>query len=561
MKRVEHALKRQLSENREAPYPDDFESMWSRMEEAGHTAPVMIVNPEPAAPRRHRNWRKMIIAASLSALLVVGVPVYAAINYNWDKILDGREGVQTALEQNLGQTLGQSVTKDGIKLTLHTAVVDEKRTVILYTLDVDKHTDNEYWGVEGTSLTGEAGNSDPEINSHSYLKWDEENQRYNGYFESDWAPQQETSKAKLSIDSLRLYQPKQLEFPKINLNTTAEQTISLGQDGLRDVKVQVFEQGEKLMLSSAITFDSPEAKEWANPQIVPYKNGKPIKTLPGSSYGTPGKNGEYTAMQYFNRADLADEQIVYKLDYAKVEKSIAEPIRFDLELSKKQMESGTTKVALGVPLEQADKDIIIEDMTVTPAQIRVNLRSKKTDYNFPYLKHSLSVNGKTLEGRQGRYPEGDPGLMPMSFERPAGLTITKDTPILFTAKHKITYHKEDKEPLVLTNISEKKQTLMRETGGYPVKWTYYKQGPDLYVETESEDTRFAGVNQTYIKKGKERIIGWPTAPRFFGSDNNKSIDVYKDFKGTEASIYMFYYATQDRDAVASVQLQPQQAGK
>ncbi|WP_019909208.1 DUF4179 domain-containing protein [Paenibacillus sp. HW567] len=560
MKRVEDTLKRQLSDNREAPYPD-FEDMWSRMEKAGHTAPAMIADREPDAPRRHRNWRKITIAASLSALLIA-VPVYAAINYNWDKMLSGQEGVQDALEQNLGQTLGQSVTRDGVKLTLHTAVVDAERTIILYTLDVDKRKDNEYWGVKGMTLTDAAGNGNQDNNDYTYIRWDEDSGQYSGYFESDWTPRQESSKAKLSIDALRLYQPKQLEMSKkINLNTNAQQSIPLGQDGLRDVKVQVFDQGEKLMLTSAISFDSAEAKQWADPQIVPYKNGKPVEILPGSSYGKPGENGEYTANQYFNRADLADEQVVYKLDYAKTEKTVNEPISFDLELSKKQMESGTTRIALDMPLEQADKDFVIEDMIVTPAQIVVNLRSKKTDYNVPYKKFYLSVNGKTLEGGRRLSPKGDYGLIPIRFERPAGLTITQDTPLIFTGKFKITPHEEDKAPLLLTGISEKKQSVMRETGGYPVKWTYYKQGADLYVETESEDARFGGVNQTYIMDGKERLLGSPVGVNFVGSDTNKSIDVYKDFKGTEASIYMFHYWIHDRDATVSVQLMPQPSGK
>src|SRR5690349_14750105 len=115
MRQTENALKRQLSDQSEVPYPD-FERMWSCMENAGHTAPL-TTGPVTSIHLRHRSWRKITIAASLSALLIA-VPVYAAINYNWANLLDGREGVQTALEQDLGQTLGQSVIREGIKLTL-----------------------------------------------------------------------------------------------------------------------------------------------------------------------------------------------------------------------------------------------------------------------------------------------------------------------------------------------------------------------------------------------------------------------------------------------------------
>lgn len=94
------------------------------------------------------------------------------------------------------------------------------------------------------------------------------------------------------------------------------------------------------------------------------------------------------------------------------------------------------------------------------------------------------------------------------------------------------------------------------TGGYPVKWTYYKLGKDLYVETESEDSRFGGVNQTYTGTGKERILGKPLTVNFSGDGNNKAVDVYRDFKDNEASIYMFYYTTDEPDKETRVQLQP-----
>ncbi|MNW62138.1 hypothetical protein D3C74_402500 [compost metagenome] len=82
------------------------------------------------------------------------------------------------------------------------------------------------------------------------------------------------------------------------------------------------------------------------------------------------------------------------------------------------------------------------------------------------------------------------------------------------------------------------------------------QGSDLFVETQSDDTRFGGVNQTHINLGKERILGKPLTTNFDGDGNNKAIDVYKNFRGTEASIYMFYYTTDAPEKETRVQLQP-----
>lgn len=292
------------------------------------------------------------------------------------------------------------------------------------------------------------------------------------------------------------------------------------------------------------------------------QNGTLINSLAGGTFGTPGENGEYTSQQYFKAADISSGEVNYKLQYMKQEKKVEGPLAFDLQLSKKQMESGTINTSLNLPLEEGEPNYTLEKMVVTPTQIRIAIRSKEKGTNFPYQKSTLEVAGKTLEGNFWRSPEGEPELTVLRFERPVDLEITEETPITFVAKYKVTQHgsykinKDEKTPLLLTNISDKKQTLIQQLSGYPVKWTYYMQGADLYVETESEDARFGGINQTHIGLGKERILGKPLTVNFTGDGNNKAIDVYKGFKGTEASIYIFFYTTDDPDKETRVQLRP-----
>ncbi|WP_339319364.1 hypothetical protein [Paenibacillus sp. FSL R10-2734] len=119
------------------------------------------------------------------------------------------------------------------------------------------------------------------------------------------------------------------------------------------------------------------------------------------------------------------------------------------------MESGTIKTSLNQPLEVGETDHTLENMVVSPTQIRVTVRSKDIDNTFPYKKYALEVAGKTLEGNLWRSPEGEPELTVLRFERPVDLEITKETPITFVAKYKVTQHgsykitnnKDDKIPL------------------------------------------------------------------------------------------------------------------
>lgn len=555
MKIIEAILRRQLNEPIDEKYPD-FEQMWTRMEQAGATLPKV---PDHARSRKAsqsglKNWRGAVLAASLSIILAA-VPVYAAVQYDWSGLLWNKGGVQAALAQNLGQPLEQSLSRDGVTLTLHTAIADENRTVILYSLDVGDRPDGKMWDIEDLSLVGEDGQTGKiEFNNQ---EWDEANRRYTGYLESDWVPGQNTTQVKVVAKQIQEYSEQKVDLP-LDVHAEEIQSFPVQRDGIEKVEVQVFRQeGGKLLFSSATTFDpstSTEAKPAIFPRIVAYRDGAAVEPLPGNTFGTPGEHGEYTSQQFYGTSAVPADGTQYKFHYTKIEKSVDGPWEFNLLLNRDQMESGTTKTMLSVPLEAGSTDHIIEEMVITPTQIRLNVRSKEKTAPLPYQNYQLEVDGKVMEG--AIWPSSELGLSILRFERTGELEITPETPIVLIGKHKVVRHEGEKTPVLLSNISAERQTLTTQIGGYPVKWTYYMLDENLYVETESADIHFGGVNQTHIGLGKERMIGRPVTVNFSGDGNNKAIDVYKGFKGKEASVYMFYYTTEDPEKETRVELQP-----
>lgn len=549
MKILENTLKQKLNSAQPSEYPD-FERMWERLELAEQAAPFAGGRKKKFDRKPSRSWSK-VTAAALCCVFLAAAPVYAAFQYDWSALLQHKDGVKAALAQNLGQPLNQTLTRDGVTLTLHTAIVDENRTIILYSLDTKERSEDQgNWSLQGLTLKGGDGKSSDMVFSNQ--QWDEENQRYTGYLESDWTPGQDPVEANLTINLIESYKEQQIELP-LDSGSAKLQSFPIGRDGMKEIKIQAFQQGEdKLMLSTATLFDSQELKETISPQIVAYKNGEPVAPLPGNVFGTPGENGEYTSKQYFNREVALSDSTTFKLSYSKIENTIEGPWSFDLQLSKKQMESGTIRKALSLPLETGGGDSIIEQMVVTPTLIRVNIRSKEGE--LPYQQYQMEIDGRVLKGVRWLSPDNDWELSTLRFERPADLEVTAETPITLIGKYKVTTH-EDKTPLQLTNISVEPQSKMREIGGYPVKWTYYMQDGDLFVETESEDKHFGGVNQTYIMQNNKRIIGRPVTVDFSGDGNNKAIDVYKGFGEKEASIYMFHYTIDEPEQETRVSLQ------
>ena len=150
MERIEKKLKKEMKADHNMKYPD-FEQMWSSIQQDE----LKIVD-EPMELRPRKRKRFVLVAGLAVALMAT--PVYAALNYDWSTILSYRAGIQSALDQGLGQTIEQSVTKDGFTLTVHTAFIDDNRTFLLYSLKPDASWDGENIGFELTGLKDSMGN-------------------------------------------------------------------------------------------------------------------------------------------------------------------------------------------------------------------------------------------------------------------------------------------------------------------------------------------------------------------------------------------------------------------
>ncbi|MNB68353.1 hypothetical protein D3C75_148610 [compost metagenome] len=547
-------------------YPD-FNRMWESIERdrllTEQTNSVMSEGPDVKwswsgpenneTQRKGRSWGKMTIAASV-AVLLIAAPVYAAVHGDWGHLLTSKPGIQSALDRNLGQKLGQTMTMNGIKLNLETAFVDENRTVILFTLDVGKRAETDFWKFGDLYIESEQGNKLGE--GYNYLQWDEQKGRYNGYFETEWSPDTETAKVRLVAEGLTAYSLGEQDI-SLNPSSNASQSFKVGKEGIKEIAVQTFRMDSgKTLFASTVLFDRPEAKEWTYPQIALFHGEEAVQQLSGSMFGTPDENGNYTTQQYYQTSDATAAGASFKLQYWQLEQSVSKPWNFDLTLSKKQMEFGTTITPLNVPLEPGNNALKVEKMVVTPTQIRVGIRSSKLPYNFPYQKYRLEIDGRTLEAAPYYSAvQGDLGYRGYQFEMPSDLIIKKDSHIVLVGVFKVNYVEDQQTAFRLTGIDEEKRHLNAVIGGYPVTWTYYMKGSDLYVESSSDNTLFGGVNQTFIMQDGQRLLGKVQKYGIDGQKDNHAIDVYKGFKGSEAEVHMFFYTTNEPEKETRVTLQ------
>ncbi|MFC7686406.1 DUF4179 domain-containing protein [Ureibacillus sp. GCM10028918] len=553
MERIEKELKNALKSSNNVPYPD-FDGMWSSIQRDE----LRDASVEPIALRSRKRKRFVMVAGLSIALLAT--PVYAALTYDWSNILTYRQGIESALEQGLGQTIEQSVTKDGITLTVHTAFSDDNRTFLLYTLKPDSSWDGKNISFDRIGLKDEKGNFIEGY--YSVQDWDEERGLFQGYFETDWIVDGQSANVAFSVENMQFMDEgkQSINYDPNNSNT---QEFPIQKDGIGSVTLKSFEQAEdRVLLQSSITFTNPEMKNksWVRIQANNERN-EPIREAETSRFGFPGASGEYLRSQQIFKTDtLRAEGTKFQLAYNHILETVEGTWSLDLALSKSKLENGSFREVLNIPLDDMSAGTVVQEMTVTPTQIRLILAHKQKYTRVPYMDYQLDVGGTLLSGSMWNLNvPGQPDKTEIRFEMD-GLDWASlaEQPVSLIAKHRVDEFKGDEKPIRLTDISSEQQSITTHIAGYPVTWTYYLKDKNLYIESFSSDKKFGGVNQTYYLHGKDKNYGMPEILGLMGDGSNKNMDVYENFDRTELDIYISNYTTNKPNDEMRVQLK---AGK
>ncbi|MCY9548402.1 DUF4179 domain-containing protein [Lysinibacillus xylanilyticus] len=526
MERIENKLKNKMKESNNA-YPD-FEQMWSSIQQDE----LKVAGGEPVVLRPRKRKRFALVAGLSVALMAT--PVYAALNYDWSSMLSHREGIQSALEQGLGQTIEQSVTKEGVTLTVHTAFIDENRTVLLYSLKPETSQDVTDIDFEVFGLKDSKGDF---IEGHNGHEWNEKLGVFQGYFETDWVAEGQTTDVEFIMENIRLIDNKKQSI-SYNPNDSTTQVFPIQKDGLDSVTLQSFEQDEgKVLLKSTVTLTDPELQNrLMDFEAINDANKSVKKAETPVSYQGSGA----IMSQIFKSDTLREEGTKFQLSYDHILETKESTWNINMNLSKKQLENGSFKQVLDIPMDNVPGGTKIHEMKVTPTQIRLKF-TQEDYYTLPFQEYQLDVGGTLLDGY---FMDMKPNEPELRFEM-KGLDAASlaNKPVTLVAKHRIDsfYGDENDNPIHLADISEKHQTTKSSIAGYPISWTYYLKDNNLYVETLSSDPTFGGVERTYYLDGKEQNLGKPE----YGLDaagSNKSMHVYKNFDKKELDIYIYSYA-------------------
>lgn len=538
MDSIEKRLKQHMNHTLTIPYPN-----FDRMFEGIQQDKLRIVEMEEGSIKPWRG-RKVAVIAGLSVALMA-TPVYAAVTYDWTSVLSSKTGIQSVLDQGLGQTIEQSVTKDGITLTVHTGFTDENRTILLYSLDPGATREGQKVAFKSMGLKDSKGNS---IKGNYEQRWNAQLGVFQGYFETDWMMDESKANVEFTLEDIRFIEDghHSIAFDPSNSGT---QEFSIHKDGIGTVAIQSFNQAEgKVLLKSLISYTDSQMKDWTWARIQAFNDSNNlVQETKAPIFGTSGATGEYMSQQVYSLDELRKTGTHFQLTYDRELASLEGKWNIDVALSKNQLKTGTVKESLNIPIEELGGGAKISEMIVTPTQVRLLLTHDKQDEGSRYLSYQLDVGGTLLDGGEW-YGDYDPHKTELRFEMTSiDLASMGNKPMTLIGKHRVQGHIGNQSPVLLTNISDKPQRLTMNYDSYPITWTYYTKDNNLYVETESSDSAFGGVNQTYYLEGTEKEYGKMAIVGLDGEGNNKRIDVYDNFGQDELEIYVYKYLTENPD--------------
>lgn len=546
MESIELDVRNHMKRTEPVRYPD-FDQMLSSIERNE----LRVVDETHARLQRRKTSVAIIAGVSVA---VLATPVYAAIQYDWSSVLSGKPGIEAALEAGYGQQVEQSVTAHGVTLTVHTAFTDENRTVLLYTVKPGEATQGQEIRYDRIVLKDSSGTP---IEGHYVQMWNAEQGVYQGYFETNGVMNEEQSNLQFSVTNVRYLEDLEQDV-HWNPNDADTQQFSIQKDGIQTVKVQSFASSPgQILLNSSVTFTDAAVQEQTWARIAAYDSrGNQIRETESPAYGTGGATGEYTSQQIFSEQLLKKKGNRFALVYTHERERTDGTWNVNLSLSRKQMESGSFKRSLDIPLRTLPEVASIRELVVTPTQIRLVLNHQGGPFRMPYQTLQLDVGGQVFEGKVGlEESDSHADKTVLRFEPADSITVDigslENAPMTLIAKDRVDVHKGSNVPVRLTDISVQPQTIQTSYEGYPVKWTYYTKDHNLYVESESQDASFGEINQTYFMDGKELMY---LIPQYYAGSGSKHTDMYKNFSGTDLELYVWNYTTKNEDDELRVKL-------
>ena len=490
---------------------------------------------------------RIILTAILFTIVLSSTPVFAKYTteiLDWMRNMN-RTGIITSLENGFGQEINKTAENEAGVLTIHNVISDQNGTTINFSLDVDY--DYPIYAADFEQALLKLGDG-KEIQMEASAVYNQESDKLVGVLHTN-EEIPHNSNVTLQLGGVKEIQLKSIELKDLAQSNTYPEKINIHQDGISQIEfISNDYLNGQYILDYLIELEEPNNIEHA---YLSYT----IENEPIASFGVTHKRPQPNVIKNSDSLEIQKEAVkklgVF-LNYHDTVSYKPETWNLDFQYNHDLAKKSTFVMDVDKKVELDSQQLQFKELVITPSRVKLYFDKKNidTNSNWSYINYYRQIKLRIGEQELSGYFEKDY----VSFETQELIKDITNKEIALTLKDaSVSYEAGKQDKVELTNISDVPQTIKAELNGYPIDITYYTNGSDLMVESESKNKQFGGITQSVIYQNGKRIFAENRSNN--GLFNiNKQVETFKNIKDKDITLNFFLY-TVNEDRVETLILQ------
>ncbi|MFJ7182602.1 DUF4179 domain-containing protein [Lysinibacillus xylanilyticus] len=517
-------------------YPNENE-MWSKI--------IRKQQNRNYKTKKHSYKPRIILSAILFTIVLSSTTVFAKYSteiLDWMRNMN-RTGIITSLENGFGQEVNKTAENEVGVLTIHNVVSDQNGTTINFSLDIDHDYPIDYADFEHALLKIDG----KEIQMEASAVYNQESDKLVGVLHT-YEEIPHNSNVTLQLGGVKETQLKSIELKDLAHSNIYPEKINIHQDGISQIDfISNDYQNGQYILDYLIELEEPNNIEHA---YLSYAiENEPIANS-GVTYKSPQPNVIKNSDLLEIQKDAVEKLGVF-LNYNDTVSYKPETWKLDFQYNHDLAKQSTFVMDIDEKIEIGSQQLQFNELVITPSRVKLYFNKKNIDANsnlvyINYHQIKLRIGEQELSG----YFYEDY----LSFETQELIKDITNKEIALTLNDAtVEYEAEKQDKVELTNISDVPQTIKTELDGYPIDITYFVNGSDLIVESESKNQQFGGIVQNVIYQNGKKIFA-ETRSNDGVLRTHKQVETFKNIKEKDLTLNFFLY-TVNEDRAKTIILQ------
>ncbi|MCR8643279.1 DUF4179 domain-containing protein [Paenibacillus sp. N1-5-1-14] len=501
----------------------DYDAMWNAIEKE-----VTKRKLEMKESNSNMQKRKLVPAAVVFACcMIVAVPAaVAGVALNWDSLMGGKT-VTTALDNGFGQRYDLHAKSEGATMTVNGVVTDGEKMKVMVSVELPEGVNqSDIIGIKQMTMKDESGNS---TKLNGYLKYDQASGKLLGIYEMKDELKDKKKSYALEAEGLFFINNKEVSLKS---GVKAGDIIDTGVKMSPSIQVEsLIESNNQLEVRYRIKGDAPTLNNAYLRLGLKTSDGKEINA--NTTVLPNDQSGLYVSQIFNITAQEWDKAGLY-LKYNEETKVIPSKWNFNLKVDgKKASEAIYKRKLVTTKAEQEQTGQKLDQLVITPLEIRIDIQKDPSlvapkNGRVSYNSARLMIGEQEVKGSFGlKMGEGDKFDEMYAFQSPEWFKDWSKVPMkLLLGDATVSKRDTSKHWMVLNKPTTNKQHVEIRLDGMDIPFTYYLEGKDLVVESDSDSPQFLGISQSVMRSNGTDIYPEyvPSGP----SRVKKNVERYKN---------------------------------